>query len=81
MAQPVEKRQADDHFGSESLWILRAGRPERGRRGGEEESKGEVKRGYSRSRANLNGGELDCEDTSDMPRVVIRGWGSKPGPT
>ena len=57
------------------------GRPERGRRGGEEESKGEVKRGYSRSRANLNGGELDCEDTSGIPRVVIRGGGSKPGPT
>ena len=23
-----------------------------------------MKRGYSRSRANLNGGELDCENTS-----------------
>ena len=30
----------------------------------EEGSKGEVKGGYSRSRANLNGGELDCENTS-----------------
>ena len=36
-----------NHFG------FRGGGPERGRRGGEEESKGEVKRGYSRSRANL----------------------------
>ena len=53
--QPAEKRQADDLF--------RAGRPERRRRGGEE-GKSEVKRGYSRSRANLNGGELDCENTS-----------------
>ena len=31
---------------------------------GEERSKGEAKRGNSRSRANLNGGELDCGNTS-----------------
>jgi len=36
--QPAEKCQADAHFGSESLWILRAERPERG-----EEEKKKVK--------------------------------------
>ena len=38
----------------------------RGQRGGENEEKWKqrgVKRGYSRARANLNGGELDCENT------------------
>ena len=38
-----------------------------GQRGGEdreEGSKGEAKGRYSRSRANLNGGELDCGNTS-----------------
>ena len=40
------------------------GGQERRRRWGEEGSKGEAKRGNSRSRANLNGGELDCGNTS-----------------
>ena len=70
--QPAEKQQADDHFGSESLWILRAGRPERRRRWGEEGSKGEGKRGCSRCRANLNGGELDCGNISGITRVIRR---------
>ena len=41
--QPAEKRQAVDHFGSESLWIPRAGRPERRRE--EEEEGSEQRRG------------------------------------
>ena len=71
--QPAEKRQAEDHFGSESLWIPRAGRPERERKRGEEGNKGEVKRGNSRSRANLNGGELDGENTSSTHKGIHKG--------
>ena len=41
--QPAEKRQAVDHFGSESLWIPRAGRLERRRE--EEEEGSEQRRG------------------------------------
>ena len=57
-----------NHFG-----FQRAGRPERRkekrrRRKGREEK--------SQTRANLNGDELDCEDTSGIPRVVISGGGS-----
>ena len=39
-----------------------------------------MKRGYSRSRANLNGGELDCENTSGTHKgshkegVLLCGW-------
>ena len=63
MAATGGKRQADDHFGSESLWILRA--PEIGGEGKQKEA----------SRANLNGGELDCENASGIHKGVIRGKG------
>ena len=47
-----------NHFG-----FLR-GAGQRGGEGEEKKENEEVKRGYSRSRANLNGGELNCENTS-----------------
>ena len=62
----AEKRQADDLFGSEPLWIPAGGR-QRGREEEEKKEKSEVKRGYSRSRASLNDGELDCANTSEDP--------------
>ena len=56
MAATAEKKQEDDHFGSESLWI-----PAGGAAREEEKSRGDSKRKRrsSQSRANLNGGELD----------------------
>ena len=43
MQQPAEKQQADDHFGSESLWIPAGGGGQRGGRRGEEGGKEEKK--------------------------------------
>ena len=62
-----------NHFG-----FQRAGRPER--------RKGQRRRGKRReeecqTRVNLKGDEVDCDDTSGIPRVVRSGGGSKPGPT
>ena len=62
-----------NHFGFQ--W---AGRPER-RKGQRRRRKRREEK--SQTRANLNGDEVDCEDTSGIPRVVRSGGGSKPGPT
>ena len=52
MAATGGEAVSGDHIGSESLWIPRAGRQRR---------KDEGRRREPRSRANLNGGELNGE--------------------
>ena len=62
-----------NHFG-----FQRAGRPER-RKGQRRRRKRREEK--SKPRPNLNADEVDCEDTSGIPRVVRSGGGSKPGST
>ena len=76
--QPAEKQQADDHFGSESLWIL-AGGAAREEEGSEKKEKRREEE--FQTRVNPEGDEVDCDDTSGIPRVVRSGGDSKPGPT
>ena len=73
--EPAEKKQEDDHFGSESLWIPAGWGGQRGERRVGEIVKEKKKvpnpgptsvavswvRRCGKARANLNGGELDFE--------------------
>ena len=53
--QPAEKKQEEDHFGSESLWIPAGG-------GGQRREEGEEERGW-KDEKRFHGGELDWESS------------------
>ena len=58
MAATGGEAASADHIGSESLWIPRAGRPEKRK---DKRRKNEGRKREPRIRANLNGGELNGE--------------------